>query len=217
MGFFASVNGVVTAGGGGARLRARQRVHVRRRRVRDAAHVRPAGRSTSTGTWPRLRRSADRLRIALPVGDGEMARRLDALLERSGHAESYIRIIVSRGVGDISYHFDRVKGPTVVMVTKPFQPFPEAHYRDGIAVILSSVRRNHPRALDPGHQVLQPPQQRAGRAGGAGPGRGGADHAERRGRRRRGRQLQRVRREVRRARHAAAGRGHPARRHARGC
>jgi len=33
--------------------------------------------------------------------------------------ESYIRIIVTRGVGDCSYNFDRVQGPTVVMIQKP--------------------------------------------------------------------------------------------------
>src|SRR5262249_36357528 len=73
----------------------------------------------------------------------------EALLERAANPESYIRIIVSRGVGDISYHFERVKGPTVVMVVRPHAPFPARYYSDGVAVIVSSVRRNHPRALDP--------------------------------------------------------------------
>jgi branched-chain amino acid aminotransferase len=97
----------------------------------------------------RLRRSARRLAIALPAGDDAMARDIDALLERAANPESYIRIIVSRGAGDISYRFDRVKGPTVVMVVKPYEPFPARYYTDGVAVILSSIRRNPPRALDP--------------------------------------------------------------------
>ncbi len=96
----------------------------------------------------RLRRSAGRLAIALPEAPA-IARDLEALLERAANAESYIRIIVTRGVGDISYHFERVKGPTVVMVVRPHAPFPAHYYTDGVAVILSSVRRNHPRALDP--------------------------------------------------------------------
>jgi len=97
----------------------------------------------------RLRRSAAGLRIALPQADGELRARVDALLAASGNEESYLRIIVSRGVGDISYAFERVQGPTVVMVTKPYQPLPAEAYRDGVAVIVSSVRRNHPSALDP--------------------------------------------------------------------
>jgi branched-chain amino acid aminotransferase len=58
-------------------------------------------------------------------------------------------LIVSRGVGDISYHFERVGPPTVVMVVKPFEPYPEAAYRDGVEVAVVDVRRNSPRALDP--------------------------------------------------------------------
>jgi branched-chain amino acid aminotransferase len=149
MGFFASVNGVVTEA-----AQARVSVLDNGFTFGDAVYetLRTYGRRPFhlDRHLARLRRSAGRLRIALPVGDDEMAQRVDALLERSGHPESYLRIIVSRGVGDISYNFDRVAGPTVVMVTKPFQPLPEAYYRDGIAVILSSVQRNHPRALDPG-------------------------------------------------------------------
>jgi branched-chain amino acid aminotransferase len=97
----------------------------------------------------RLRRSAAGLRIALPLTDGVLRDRVDALLAASGNEESYLRIIVSRGVGDLSYAFERVQGPTVVMVTKPHQPLPAEAYRDGVAVIVSSVRRNHPSALDP--------------------------------------------------------------------
>jgi branched-chain amino acid aminotransferase len=97
----------------------------------------------------RLRQSAERLAIAPPPADAEMEARLDDLLARAGNAESYIRIIVSRGVGDISYHFDRVVGPTVVMVVKPYEPLPERCYGEGIDVIISAVRRNHPLALDP--------------------------------------------------------------------
>jgi branched-chain amino acid aminotransferase len=97
----------------------------------------------------RLRASAARLGFAAPFGDEVFARRLDELLARSGNEESYIRIILTRGEGDISYRFDRVKGPTLVMVVKPFEAPPERDYAEGIPVVIASVRRNHPRALDP--------------------------------------------------------------------
>jgi branched-chain amino acid aminotransferase len=97
----------------------------------------------------RLRASAARLGFAAPFGDEVFARRLDELLARGGNEESYIRVILTRGEGDISYRFDRVKGPTLVMVVKPFEPPPERDYVEGIPVVIASVRRNHPRALDP--------------------------------------------------------------------
>ena len=97
----------------------------------------------------RLRASAARIGVAIPVPDAELEARLEALLARAGNAESFIRWIVSRGVGDISYHFERVKGPTVAMVVKPFEAFPDGFYTEGIPVSLVSIRRNHPDALDP--------------------------------------------------------------------
>jgi len=97
----------------------------------------------------RLRASAARLGFSPAFGDGVFAQRLDELLARAGNEESYIRVILTRGEGDISYRFDRVKGPTLVMVVKPFEPPPERDYAEGIPVVIASVRRNHPRALDP--------------------------------------------------------------------
>jgi branched-chain amino acid aminotransferase len=97
----------------------------------------------------RLRASATRLGFGIPPSNAELLARLDAVLLRAANPESYIRLIVSRGVGDISYHFERVKGPTVVMVVKPHIPFPESHYTQGVDVALVDVRRNHPSALDP--------------------------------------------------------------------
>jgi branched-chain amino acid aminotransferase len=97
----------------------------------------------------RLRASASRLGFAAPFGDDVFAERLDELLARAGNEESYIRIILTRGEGDISYRFERVTGPTLVMVVKPFEPPPARDYAEGIAIVIAAVRRNHPRALDP--------------------------------------------------------------------
>ena len=97
----------------------------------------------------RLRGSGERLGIAIPQPDDQLAGWLEELLTRGANPESYIRFIVSRGVGDISYRFERVVGPTVVMVVKPYEALPEVCFREGIAVVISGVRRNSPQALDP--------------------------------------------------------------------
>jgi branched-chain amino acid aminotransferase len=97
----------------------------------------------------RLRASAGRLGIPVPEGDEPFARDVDAVLARAGNPESYIRIMMTRGVGDVSYHFDRVQGPTRVVIVKPYEPVPERCYSEGVPVIVASVRRNSPRALDP--------------------------------------------------------------------
>jgi branched-chain amino acid aminotransferase len=97
----------------------------------------------------RLRRSASRIAVDVPLGDDVLRGRLDALLAAAANPESYVRLIVTRGVGDVSYRFDRIHGPTVVMIAKPFEAPPEGAYSGGIAASLSSVRRNHRTALDP--------------------------------------------------------------------
>jgi branched-chain amino acid aminotransferase len=97
----------------------------------------------------RLRDSAGRLGIPVPGGDEVFGRDVDAVLACAGNPESYVRIMLTRGVGDVSYHFDRVQGPTRVVIVKPYEPLPERCYREGVPVIVASVRRNSPRALDP--------------------------------------------------------------------
>jgi branched-chain amino acid aminotransferase len=97
----------------------------------------------------RLRASAARLGFEVPGGDLELLAQTDALLARASKGESYVRIIVTRGVGDCSYNFDGIGAPTVVMIQKPLPPYPERHYAEGIRVAAVGIRRNHPRALDP--------------------------------------------------------------------
>lgn len=108
------------------------------------------GRAFEPGRhFRRLRRSAGRLGFEVPVADAQLLAQVDALLARVPGGESYIRIIVTRGVGDCSYNFERVQGPTFVMIQKPLPPYPARHYEEGIRAAVVGVRRNHPRALDP--------------------------------------------------------------------
>ena len=119
----------------------------------------------------RLRASAARLGFAIPPDDAELgAQPRRPARARAGNPESYIRFIVSRGVGDISYHFDRVQGPTIVMVVKPFEPFPEAPTATGSPWpwSTSAATTRGPRPRD---QVVQPAQQHPGHPRGPGPGR----------------------------------------------
>jgi branched-chain amino acid aminotransferase len=148
MGFFASVNGSVTPA-------AEARVSVLDNGFTFGDAVYETLRTYGGRPFAldrhlrRLRRSAERIGIAVPQDDRVLAAWLDALLSRAANPESYIRFIVTRGLGDISYRFERVQGPTVVMAVKPFEPLPAAQFEEGIPVVIASVRRNAPEALDP--------------------------------------------------------------------
>jgi branched-chain amino acid aminotransferase len=148
MGFFASVDGEIVP------------LHEARVRVLDNGFLfgdsvyevlrTYGGRPFESGRhFRRLRASAARLGIGLPTTDEELLDRVRALLARTGDVESYIRIVVTRGVGDSSYDFEAVSGPTVVMIQKELSLPPRRHYEEGIRVAAVDVRRNHPRSLDP--------------------------------------------------------------------
>ncbi len=148
MGFFASVNGIVTPV-----EEARVSVLDNGFTFGDSVYETLRTYGGRPFEWARhlrrLRASAGRLGFEIPQTNDQLLAQLEAVLERAANPESYIRLIVSRGVGDISYHFERVKGPTVVIAVKPHGAHPAWHYTEGIPVSLVSVRRNHRQALDP--------------------------------------------------------------------
>lgn len=63
--------------------------------------------------------------------------------------DAYLRITVSRGVGDIGLDPALCSSPTVVVMAKPLVP-PASHlYETGVNVIVASTKRNLPSALSP--------------------------------------------------------------------
>jgi len=89
----------------------------------------------------RLRESALALGIDIDESDERLMRRVHETLEASGNAESSIRIVVSAGVGAIDYRQGSTKKPTIVIVVRPLQPFPESLYRDGATASFVSIMR----------------------------------------------------------------------------
>lgn len=98
----------------------------------------------------RLRASADAIGLSVPLGDGQFAARIDETMAAAqGTGESYVRLVVTRGVGALSYDPAVCPAPTVVVIVMPHVEPPPALRAEGIQVTVSSVIRNHPRALDP--------------------------------------------------------------------
>ena len=98
----------------------------------------------------RLRRSAALLALPVPFTDDELLAQISATMAaHKGLNEAYIRVLLTRGVGELTYNPAACPNPTTVIIVKPF-PQPPAHtFTDGIKVALVSVRRNHPAALNP--------------------------------------------------------------------
>jgi branched-chain amino acid aminotransferase len=97
----------------------------------------------------RLERSASRIQLHLPVSLERLTDLVRESLSRNQLQEAYLRITVSRGAGEIGLDPALCKSPTLVILAKPFQPYPESLYADGVSVIVAKTRRNLPEALPP--------------------------------------------------------------------
>jgi len=98
----------------------------------------------------RLRNSAKELALALPYNDEKFKSEIQKTLDAAGNRESYIRIIVTRGVGEIDLDPVSCLAPTVIILVTDSVVYPEESYKKGIHLSLVSVKRNPKEALNPG-------------------------------------------------------------------
>ena len=105
----------------------------------------------------RLRASAAMIALDVPFADHEFLRRASdtmsaARLGRAADnriAEAYIRILVTRGIGDLTYDPAATPHPSVIVIVKPAPVTPDEHYTRGVKVCLVDIIRNHPRSVSP--------------------------------------------------------------------
>jgi branched-chain amino acid aminotransferase len=98
----------------------------------------------------RLRASAALMQLTVPLSDDDLAGHVrETMGAHPDLDEAYIRILLTRGVGELSYDPAVCPTPTLVIIVKPFQAPPAWKFTDGVDVALVSVRRNHPGALNP--------------------------------------------------------------------
>ncbi|HEX2344282.1 MAG TPA: aminotransferase class IV [Vicinamibacterales bacterium] len=98
----------------------------------------------------RLRASAEMIALNVPLDDRQLLERVEATMAAlPGSGEAYIRILVTRGVGDLSYDLSATPTPSVVIIVKPFVSPAARTIEQGIAVATVSVLRNHPSSVNP--------------------------------------------------------------------
>jgi branched-chain amino acid aminotransferase len=99
----------------------------------------------------RLRNSARMINLALPFSDGDMALRIQdtmAAADLEG-GEAHIRVVVTRGVGDLTYDLKATPVPTVIVIVKPQVDLAPDVYQQGVGVVIVDVVRNHPGSVNP--------------------------------------------------------------------
>ncbi len=98
----------------------------------------------------RLRTSADMLALPIPIGDEEVrARFRETVAAAALPGEAYIRILVTRGVGELTYDPSACPTPTIVVIVKPHVNPPPEVFAAGVKVALVPVMRNHPSSVSP--------------------------------------------------------------------
>ena len=98
----------------------------------------------------RLRASAEALGIPIAITDAEFIARIDATIQKVvTQKEHYIRILHTRGIGDLSYDPAACAEPTTIIIVKPHLENPLDLVASGISIILSSILRNHRLSINP--------------------------------------------------------------------
>jgi branched-chain amino acid aminotransferase len=104
----------------------------------------------------RLRRSAAMIALRLPFTDTELAGRVQDTITAFHRQpqvppgqDVYVRILVTRGVGEISYDPASCDAPSIVVIVKLFVPHPSEVYENGVKVSLVPIVRNHPSSISP--------------------------------------------------------------------
>jgi branched-chain amino acid aminotransferase len=98
----------------------------------------------------RLRRSASMIDLELPFADENLQQAIDTTMERAALAgEAYVRVLVTRGIGELTYDPKATPAPTLVVIVKPHVDPPPEAYRDGVRVVIVDIIRNHPGSVNP--------------------------------------------------------------------
>jgi branched-chain amino acid aminotransferase len=97
----------------------------------------------------RLYASARGIALDIPLGRAEMVEALRATIRANRREDAYIRLLVTRGVGDLGVDPRSCRQPSVVMIVTDIQLYPAELYAAGIKLITSATRQVSHEAVDP--------------------------------------------------------------------
>jgi branched-chain amino acid aminotransferase len=102
----------------------------------------------------RLRNSSGMLALQVPLSDNALLGRCHETMSVAGLGggpsnEAYIRLLVTRGIGDLSYDPSACPVPTIIVIVKPQVDPPAEAYERGVTIALVPIVRNHPGSVNP--------------------------------------------------------------------
>jgi branched-chain amino acid aminotransferase len=97
----------------------------------------------------RLHRSAASLLLEIP-GDAALRAALEEVLAAAGNGDSYIRVVVTRGAGEVGLDTALADSSTLIVIVRPLVLPPAEMYERGAALQIVGVQRTSLRSMDPG-------------------------------------------------------------------
>jgi branched-chain amino acid aminotransferase len=97
----------------------------------------------------RLYRSAHTIALEIPLTPEQMTQAVLDTVAANEEKDAYIRLVVSRGPGDLGIDPANCGRPTVVIIVAEIKLYPKELYESGAAIVTSSVRRIPIQCLDP--------------------------------------------------------------------
>ncbi|GAX91493.1 branched-chain-amino-acid transaminase [Effusibacillus lacus] len=97
----------------------------------------------------RLYESAKSILLEIPLSPQEMEDAVVETLRKNGYANAYIRLVVSRGMGDLGLDPRSCVKPCVIIIAEQLKLFPQEFYEKGLSIVTVATRRNVPDALNP--------------------------------------------------------------------
>ena len=102
----------------------------------------------------RLYRSAQAIGMTIPMTQDEMRQAVLATCRANDCRNGYIRLVVTRGVGNLGLNPASCAKPQVIIIASTIQLYPREFYEQGLRIITVPTQRNHPEALSPNIKSL---------------------------------------------------------------
>lgn len=98
----------------------------------------------------RLYETAHTLMLEIPLTKEAMTKAIVATLKENNLADAYIRVVVTRGEGDLGLDPRKCKGKAnIVIITDKITLYSDELYRKGLEIITVPTPRNLPEAINP--------------------------------------------------------------------
>lgn len=102
----------------------------------------------------RLQDSARAISLTLPISLSEIGEAVLETIRRNHLEDGYVRLVVTRGVGNLGLDPSRCPRATVFIIASPIQLYPKEKYEVGMEMVTCSTRRCSPAALSPAVKSL---------------------------------------------------------------